>query len=227
MNGRTRSQRSTIELSAQGLAGLLQRAPKPGVGSISATMRWLAAACLALAVFQPTRAMGQQLPSEAALGQSAGDEPVTPSQLQTINDYLGIDGGQIEISQLGIMVRDGSARLDDGEKISGASVVEVSATAPAAKALDSHRASRLILDGALVGTAVASAVFFPPALIGVALLANSNIGESHDLVIAVDGYRVRNILDLVEPVEGTQSGDTVYLVIVRNGHRLQVPIQVR
>jgi S1-C subfamily serine protease len=146
--------------------------------------------------------------------------------MQTINDYLGVGSGQIEISQLGIMVQDGSARLDDGERISGASVVEISANGPAAKVLDSHRTSEMLVDGALVGTAVASAVFFPPALIGVAMLYSTHIGESHDLVIAVDGNRVRNTLDLVQPVEATQSGDTVYLAIVRSGQRLQVPVQI-
>ena len=124
------------------------------------------------------------------------------------------------------LLRNGSAKLADGRQISGVKVVEVLASGPATKALDSHKMGRFILDGALFVTAAASVVFFPPALIGVLMLAHSHVGESYDLVIAVDGYRVRNALDLVLPLRQAQSGDVVYMV-VRNGHRHQVSIQVR
>jgi hypothetical protein len=168
-------------------------------------MRWLAAASFALAIIQPIDASGQQLPPASGLAQPAGD-PSVALQLQSLSDYMGVDGGQIEISQLGITVGDGNGTLD-GNPISGASVLEVSATGPAAKALDSHRASHLVVGGALVGTALAAGLFFPPALIGVAILASSHVGETYDLVIAIDGYRVRNTPDLIGPLEEARAGD--------------------
>jgi S1-C subfamily serine protease len=190
-------------------------------------MKWLAAGCFAIATLPSMDAMVQRFPP-VAFGQPAGDAPLSSSSgLGTIDDYMGNDAGPVDIPQLGIAVRNGSAKLADGRQISGVKVVEVLASGPATKALDSHKTGRFILDGALFVTAAASVVFCPPALIGVVMLAHSHVGESYDLVIAVDGYRVRNALDLVSPLRQAQSGDVVYMVVIRNGHRHQVSIQVR
>ena len=69
---------------------------------------------------------------------------------------------------------------------------------------------------------------FPPALFPVLMLANAlSFAESHNLIIAVDGNRVRNVPDLVEAVQDTQKGDAVYLTIVRKGERKQIVVHVQ
>jgi S1-C subfamily serine protease len=75
----------------------------------------------------------------------------------------------------------------------------------------------------LIGTVAATAVF-PPAIFAVVILANSRLGESYDLIIGVDGNRVKNTLELVQAVQDTEPGDRIYLAIVRKGRRLQIAV---
>jgi hypothetical protein len=41
-----------------------------------------------------------------------------------------------------------------------------------------------------------SALAFPPAIFGAVAIADSNLGESHDTIIAVDSERTRDVEDL-------------------------------
>jgi PDZ domain-containing secreted protein len=54
-----------------------------------------------------------------------------------------------------------------------------------------------------------------------------SLHERDDLIIAVDSKRVTNFADLCEQMRLVQPGEIVYLSILRDGHRVQVPIQVR
>jgi S1-C subfamily serine protease len=184
-------------------------------------------ACGAVALMQPAPAAGQQLaPPTGAVPPAVPQQPNNVVDLQGVHEYLDSSGEPLEISQLGITARDGHATLDDGESISGVSVVEVLPGSAAAKALGSHDVARYIVSGALIGAGVASAVLFPPALIGVVMLANTELSGPHDLVVGVDGTRVRNTMDFMESVADLQSGDTVYLSVVRHGERHQIPIHL-
>jgi S1-C subfamily serine protease len=149
------------------------------------------------------------------------------SELPGIKDYLNTSEEPVEVPALGAMVRDGRASLGDGESVSGAEVVELSPHSPAAKALGTHEVSHVLVNGALIGAGVASAVLFPPAIVVVAMIAHSDLGRSYDLVVGIDGYRVRNTMDLMQSVADVRSGDTVYVAIVRSGHRLQIPVHVQ
>jgi S1-C subfamily serine protease len=177
------------------------------------------AACIVV-LFQTSMAAGQQLAPPVM-------EPTDVSHMQGVQDYLDTSGEPVEISQLGIMVRDGYATVDDGVRISGVSVVDVSSKGAAAKVLGTHQAAHMAIKGALLGAGVASAVLFPPAIIGVAMLANSHFGISDDLVVGVDGFRVRNTMELMQCIGDVRPGDTLYLAVVRQGHRVQVPVQLR
>jgi S1-C subfamily serine protease len=95
--------------------------------------KWLVAASFVLAILEPIAAKAQQLPA-VILGQPTADAPLSsPSGLGTIDDYMGNDAGPVDIPQLGIAVRNGSAKLADGRQISGVKVVEVLASGPATK----------------------------------------------------------------------------------------------
>jgi S1-C subfamily serine protease len=186
------------------------------------------AACCGVAILQPGIARAQQSAAPAAAASSTAPPPAqsSMSDLQGVNEYLNSSGEAVEISQLGITARNGQATVDDGQNISGVAVIDVSSGGPSAEALGSHDASHYVLGGVLLGAGVASAVFFPPALIGVVMLANSHAVSSYDLVVGVDGNRVRNTMEFMQSVADVRSGDTVYLAVVRHGRRVQVPIHL-
>lgn len=186
----------------------------------------IAALICGLLILHSGAALGQQPPPLMPAAADASDRPAT-SHLPGIKDYLDASGEPIEISSLGLTARDGQARLDNGETVAGAEVVEVSPNGPAAHSLGTHEVSHALVSGALLGAGVASAVLFPPALIAVAMAANSHIGMSYDLVVGVDGNRVRNTMDFMQTVAEARSGDTIYLAIVRSGRRVQVTLHLQ
>ncbi len=153
-------------------------------------------------------------------------QPVTTSP-QSLEDYMKGSGEPLAVPQLGILVKDNQAKLNNLGTVSGAAVTEVSANGASAGILDDHDTSHMMVSGApfVAGAAV---VIFPPALFRVLMLAIAlSFAESHDLIIAVDGNRVRNTLDLIEAVQDTQKGDAVYLTIVRKGERKQIVVHVQ
>jgi S1-C subfamily serine protease len=68
------------------------------------------------------------------------------------------------------------------------------------------------------------AMVFPPAILLVPALDYSAVGETYDLIIAVDGARVRNFLDFQDRTRDLQPGEILYLSVVRNGKRLQMKL---
>jgi len=155
-------------------------------------------------------------------------QPAATTAPQSLNDYINNSGEPLAVAQLGIQVSDDSAKLDDSGAVSGAGVIEVSGNGASAGILDDHHTSHMMVTGALVGAGLAAAVLFPPAVIPILLVAHvRSSGEAADVIIAVDGNRVRNTLDLMEAVQDIRTGDAVYLTIVRNGQRKQVVVHVR
>jgi S1-C subfamily serine protease len=162
-------------------------------------------------------------------GPVSDPQPATTSP-QSLNDYMNSSGEPLAIPQLGILVSDDRAKLNNVGPVSGVGVTEVSAHGASAGILEDHHTSHLMVSGALIGVGLAAAVLFPPALIPIVMLAQTHVRspvESLDLVIAVDGNRVRNTLDLVEAVQDTSKGDAVYLTIVRDGQRKQIVVRVQ
>ena len=74
--------------------------------------------------------------------------------------------------------------------------------------------------------AIAAAMFFPPAILALPALDYSEIGESYDMIIGIDGARVTNFLDFEDRMRDVRPGDLVYLSILRNGDRLQFSVRV-
>jgi len=130
----------------------------------------------------------------------------------------------VDDSPLGIELREDCSKLQSHERVCGLAVLEVRNGSPAAKA--GIRRYTAITHDVLDGASVAAALVFPPAIVAVAVIDQSGIGESFDLVIGVDGRRIRHILDFQDLTANIRPGDTVYLTIVRAGKRLQVPVQI-
>jgi S1-C subfamily serine protease len=134
----------------------------------------------------------------------------------------------LEVQPLGITVRDDTGNLEDRAGVRGAAVVRVSVQGASAGILHDHYAFHTVATGVLIGAGLAAAVLFPPAVMAVAILAGQrDHAESCDLIIAVDGTRVRNTVDLVDAMQDIRTGDAVYLTIVRQGQRKQVVVHVR
>ncbi len=182
-----------------------------------------------------------QAPQSSAIGASApstvnsgnGDPVVNYERAQNPPPY---DAGLAEqfmmedendLPLLGIDVRLDERKLKSGENISGLLIVAVDPGSPAATAgLEGFQHK---ITSAVETVAMAAAMVFPlaaPAAMLVPMLESSHVGEHYDLIVAVDGYRVRNLLDLQDAVRDVQPGQTIYLSIVRDGKRLPVAVKL-
>jgi S1-C subfamily serine protease len=78
----------------------------------------------------------------------------------------------------------------------------------------------------LEGATIAAALVFPPAIVALTVIDQTHIGESYDLIIGVDGARVSDLLQFEDRTRTLRPGDIVYLNIVRNGARRQIPLSL-
>jgi S1-C subfamily serine protease len=121
-------------------------------------------------------------------------------------------------------VREGQRQLKSGEAADGLLIVEIVGGSPAAQA--GLRAYRHLATDLLQAGSVAAALIFPPAILAVPIFEQVHVGDSYDLIIGVDGNRVTNFLDFEDRMREVQPGEIVYLSIVRNGERMQIPVHV-
>jgi len=144
-----------------------------------------------------------------------------PAQMQSLRDFMS--EGAID-SPIGMELREARRRLASGEEADGLLVVKVQDGSPAAIAglHGYHRA----MHNALTGAAIVAAMLFPPAILVVPALDQTQIGESYDLIIGVDGSRVTNFLDFQDRMRNVRGGELVYLSVVRDGHRKQITVKV-
>ena len=144
-----------------------------------------------------------------------------PPHVYSLQDFVnqGLDE-----SPLGVELREDCSRLKSEEKVCGLAVLGVRNGSPADKA-GIKRYTALTHD-LLDGASIAAALVFPPAIVAVAVIDQSGIGETFDLVIGVDGRRVRHILDFQDLTANVRPGDILYLTVVRAGKRMQIPVHV-
>lgn len=142
-------------------------------------------------------------------------------QLQSLQQFLEEGDNSTTI---GMVVREGHRKIDNGGEVAGLLIVSVMAGSPAAEAgLHGVRTGAHVV---LEGAAVAASLFFPPAIMAVALVDGTGVGESYDMIIAVDSVRVTNFLDFSDRMRQVQPGDIVYLSVLRNGRRMQFQVKV-
>jgi S1-C subfamily serine protease len=149
--------------------------------------------------------------------------------LGSVKDYVGGDAGSVgenedQVPALGIEVTNGESKLTRGPSVIGIKVISVDAGGPAAIA--GLQSERLIARTALTAVLAVGGLFVPPAMIAAILISQSDVGESHDLIIAVDGERTRNIADLQDALSRADDGEIVYLVVVRAGRRQCVAVRL-
>jgi S1-C subfamily serine protease len=186
-----------------------------------------------------TTQLPQALPADPSAGtadSSSGDPIVNYENAQNGNPYgsgygppIGsaqefLNQGEDDVSPLGIRLRPDRRRLKSGEVAEGLLVLSVTSGGPAAKAgVKPYRhTARTTLEVA----SVAGAFFFPPAMFLLPVLESTELGDSYDMIIGVDGFRVTSALDFEDCMRDVQPGEIVYLSVVRDGQRVQVPVTV-
>jgi S1-C subfamily serine protease len=164
-------------------------------------------------------ALGQDDPDFATSPDTVSTVPFNPTQ-GTVRDYL--ESRDDIWSPLGIDVRAAARKLKSGEEKVGLLVVAVTSGGPADKA--GLRALHHRMKSALEVASIAGAFFFPPAVMLVPILESTSVGESSDLIVAVDGFRVTDVLDFEDCMRDAKPGEIVYLSLVRDGVRIQLPV---
>jgi hypothetical protein len=143
-------------------------------------------------------------------------------QLRDLSDFM--NDGEIT-SPIGLGLREARRKLATGEEIDGLLIVEVSEGSPAAGA-GLHAYSHKAKDAISALAMLASMAVMPPAVLLIPIIDAVPVGESYDLIIGVDGARVRNFLDFQERTQYLKPGETVYLSVMRDGRRLQFRVPV-
>jgi S1-C subfamily serine protease len=158
----------------------------------------------------------------AGVSYQSKDSTEGDPRLLSLGEY--IQGSVIEVSLLGLELRDDQRKLKSGAFANGLLIVAVAKGGPAANA--GLEALQEMPKQVLAGLAVTGSIVFPPAIILLPVLASLPIGRDGDLIIAVDGSRVSNVLDFEDDIRGAQPGEIVYLTILRAGARLQVRVLI-
>ena len=152
---------------------------------------------------------------------SAQDATAKDNPESTLMSYLLLDGVK-DASPLGFALRPDHRDLNSGESLAGLTIVSTDAGGPAARAGLLPYRNRL--KQAIEFASIAGAFFFPPAMMLAPLIDASHAGDRYDMIVGVDGYRVRDALDFADSMRDAQPGQTIYLSIIRDGARAQLPV---
>jgi hypothetical protein len=161
------------------------------------------------------------VPSSNDLSNYMNDDPQLAGSVGSLRDFV-VEGE--ETSPIGFEVRESRRKLKTGENAEGLLILKVEKNSAAAKAglRPYQRAAHNVLEGLAIG----AAMVFPPAIIALPVIDYTEVGESYDMIIGVDGSRVTNFADFEERMRNVQPGELVYFSVVRNGKRIQIPVPV-
>jgi PDZ domain len=174
-------------------------------------------------------------PSSSELSPSAGCDPdadtsvgeagILPGPASYMAQNPDLDSDDVVTSWIGVSLSPDSRKLKSGEYVDGLLIVDVQAGSPAAKAGLQPPIEGKVRTAAEIAT-LAAGMVFPPAMVGAAVISSAQFDQSYDMIIGVDGDRITNIPDFEDHLCMVQPGEIVYLNIVRNGKRRQVPVTI-
>jgi len=178
---------------------------------------WLTAIAV-LALF-PSGVRPADIANTNYASQAGGEDD---AHLHSLGEYLA--GGTMDDSLLGVTLREDSRKLKTGTSPTGLLIVAVTKGSPAANA--GLAAIQEAPKQVATAIAIAGSMVFPPAVLLWPVAEALPIGRDGDLIIAVDGSRVRNLLEFENATRHASAGEIVYLTIVRRGLRKQVPVPI-
>lgn len=156
-----------------------------------------------------------------------GDVPEQSPTTDHQTNFADIDqfssGDDFYQSPIGALLQCNCAELKSGQTACGLAVLEIHPGSPAAIAgLRPYSGLGHTLLGA---TVVGASMVFPPAFAAMGLVEHTHFGEAYDLIIGVDGHRIRGFPDFLRAISEVRMGDVLYLTIIRHGARLQIPVR--
>jgi len=145
-----------------------------------------------------------------------------PEQLKALQEF----DSEGELSTpFGMQLREAKRTLKSGEDADGLLITSVEKNSPAAAVglrPYSHGVHDAIAAAAMVGAVFSGGL----SVIVIPVLDYTQVGESYDMIIGVDGSRVTNFLDFQDRTRDLQPGELLYLSVVRDGRRMQVTMPV-
>jgi hypothetical protein len=169
-------------------------------------------------------------PSGPALAsQPSGESGDVERYREDLGEQLESEG---ELSTpFGMQLREAQRRLKSGEEAKGLMITAVEENSPAAAIglrAYRHGVHDLLTGGAKVG-ALLLFLMVPGGQFAILLgpaIDSSQVAESYDMIIGVDGSRVISFLDFQDQMRDLQPGELIYLSIVRDGERVQLTLPV-
>ncbi len=156
------------------------------------------------------------------------DSAINPNTIDGSARFADLDqfvtNDDVYQSPIGALLQHNCVQLATRQLVCGLAVLEVRPGSAAAMA--GIRPYSGLVHTLLGATVVGASMFFPPAFAAIGLVDNNHVGEKFDLIIGVDGRRVHAISDFQSALAEARLGDILYVTIVRNGKRLQLPIRV-
>jgi S1-C subfamily serine protease len=137
-------------------------------------------------------------------------------------DYIRTLNRAVPIPGIGVSVRDGRTELIDGHEVNGVEVIDAATEIPAAST--GIQSCRMAARADLPETEGLVAIILTPVIPLLRAIDRSSIFDDRDVIFAVDGERIRNILDLADRVQSLACGDRIYLTIAIRGRRVQICI---
>ncbi len=153
----------------------------------------------------------------------AASENRASSQDESIGsaaDYIQTLNQPVAISRIGVSVRNGRTELIDGHEVNGVEVIDAAAESPAASLR--IQSCRMAARAALAQGRGLVATMLTPVIALLRAIDRSFMFDDRDVIFAVDGERIRNILDLADRIQSLACGDSIYLTIARRGRRVQI-----
>jgi hypothetical protein len=180
---------------------------------------------------------GSGVVENPAKAPASAAQPADPDQYDSQTNPNTVDGSarfadldqfiandDVYQSPIGALLQHNCVELTTRQVACGLAVLEVRPGSAAAMA--GIRPYSGLVHTLLGATVVGASMFFPPAFAAIGLVENNHVGERFDLIIGVDGHRVRGIADFQGAIAEARVGDILYVTIVRDGKRLQLPIRV-
>ncbi len=171
---------------------------------------------------QPPSAALESQPSDDESSDVAGYRKDGSEQLESEGELS---------TPFGMQLREARCTLKSGEEADGLLITAVEKNSPAA-AVGLHAYTHGVHD-AFTGVAKVGAVVLflmvPGGQLAILLMPaidSMHVGESYDMIIGVDGWRVTKFLDFQDRMSDLQPGEVIYLSVVRNGKRVQVTMPV-